>query len=163
MKKIAFFITLVILTAIISLESHGQIKVVDGDSLEQGNTRIRLIGIDAPEHLQYCYDKNSNKYRCGIKSTEYLQSLVDDQTSCTYHGKDRYDRYLGECFNKDGININKQMVKSGWAVSYDNYYNDAETTAKESKSGIWQGKFMRPELYRALNRSKDKHKKNKKI
>jgi endonuclease YncB( thermonuclease family) len=59
---------------------------------------------------------------------------------------------------KDG-----KMVKSGWAVSYDNYYNDAEATAKESKSGIWQGKFMRPELYRALNRSKDKHKKNKKI
>ncbi|MBO5441212.1 MAG: hypothetical protein J6A09_01420, partial [Alphaproteobacteria bacterium] len=34
------------------------LKVVDGDSLEIGPSRIRLTGIDAPEYLQQCKRKN---------------------------------------------------------------------------------------------------------
>ena len=35
-------------------------------------------------------------------------------------------------------------------------YNEEEKTAKGNKTGIWKGRFMRPELYRALNKSHKK-------
>ena len=54
------------------------------------------------------------------------------------------------------------MVISGWATSYGNQYTEEEKIARKSKLGVWQGKFMRPELFRALNRNKDKRNKNKK-
>ena len=48
--------------------------------------------------------------------------------------------------NREKIKLNKKFQKE-------------EEQAKKSNSGIWQGKFMRPELYRALNRQKQKNKK----
>ena len=45
------------------------------------------------------------------------------------------------------------MVKAGWAVTYRHeMFKSAEEKAKKAKSGIWQGRFMRPELYRVLKR-----------
>ena len=47
------------------------------------------------------------------------------------------------------------MVALGWAVAYKRYSTDYvtdEILAKKSKKGIWQGRFMRPELFRALER-----------
>lgn len=162
MKKIILIATIIILVAIFSANGQSGYKVVDGDSLEHGLERIRLEGIDAPEYLQDCYDKQGNKYRCGIKSADYLQSLLHGQINCRRLGRDRYGRSLSECFNSGGININRQMVISGWATSYGNQYTEEEKIARKSKLGVWQGKFMRPELFRALNRSKDKRNKNKK-
>ncbi len=159
MKKIIFFVVLTILIAIFSADGHSGYKVVDGDSLEHGLERIRLEGIDAPEYLQDCHDKHGNKYRCGIKSAEYLQSLLHGKINCNRLGKDRYGRILSECFNSGGININRQMVISGWATSYGNQYIEEEKIARKSRLGVWQGKFMRPELFRALNRNKDKRNK----
>ena len=47
------------------------------------------------------------------------------------------------------------MVAAGQAVSYlSDRYAAEEKTAKMQKSGIWQGKFMRPALYRAMEREK---------
>jgi len=162
MKKIFIFIGIAILAAIFAPEGHGVYKVVDGDSLERGSVRIRLNGIDAPEYLQNCRDKQGREYHCGIKSAAYLQSLLRGQIDCHHIGKDRYGRYLSECFNSGGININRQMIISGWAVSYGDEYREEENIAKKTKLGIWQGKFMRPELFRALNRTRDKRNKNKK-
>lgn len=162
MKKILFFAAMIIVCGWAFADVYDAYRVVDGDSLEKGEVRIRLIGIDAPEYLQDCHDKNNEKYRCGIKATEYLQSLMHGQIKCEHKGKDRYGRYLSECFNSGGININRQMVISGWAIAYGDDYAEEEKVAKNSKAGVWQGKFMRPELFRALNRTKDKRNKNEK-
>lgn len=162
MKKILLFIVFATLVAFSVSGKYTDYRVVDGDSLESGEERIRLQGIDAPEYLQYCFDKNGDKYHCGAKSSEYLQSLVNGEIKCNHQSKDRYGRYLSECFNSGGININRQMVISGWAVAYGDEYTEEEKIAKKSKIGVWQGKFMRPELFRALNRSKDKRNKNEK-
>lgn len=162
MKQIVWIIIVVAMVAVFSAKGQSKYIVVDGDSLEYGVDRIRLEGIDAPEYLQDCNDKYGNKYRCGIKSTEYLQSLLQGKISCHHFDKDRYGRHLSECFNGNGLSLNRQMVISGWAVSYGNQYTEEEKIARRAKLGIWQGKFMRPELFRALNRSKDKRNKNKK-
>ncbi|MCQ2741419.1 MAG: thermonuclease family protein [Alphaproteobacteria bacterium] len=138
-----------------ALEYH----VVDGDSLEYGTERIRLNGIDAPEYFQSCKDQKGNDYSCGIAAKNHLAELVANGISCTEQGTDKYGRSLQECFLSDGTDINKEMVASGWAVAYGDKYKKEETQAKQARKGIWKGKFMRPELYRALNGNKQKNKK----
>ena len=57
--------------------SSEQILVVDGDSLEIGKKRIRLMGIDAPEYDQSCKDEKGALYPCGKQSAQYLQDLIN--------------------------------------------------------------------------------------
>ncbi|MEI3582494.1 MAG: thermonuclease family protein [Alphaproteobacteria bacterium] len=136
------------------------VYVVDGDSLEMGEVRIRLEGIDAPEYYQDCRYPNNKKYACGLEARQYLQSLVDQgKVTCIERDLDRYNRSLCTCYvtNKIGekTNLNEAMVRAGWAVVYKNKHSDysaAEAEAEREKRGIWQGKFMKPQLYRILNK-----------
>ena len=55
---------------------------------------------------------------------------------------------------KDKINLNKWLVKNGYAVAYKRYSKDYvkdEEFAKENKLGLWQGSFIMPEKWRKLN------------
>jgi endonuclease YncB( thermonuclease family) len=128
-------------------------KVVDGDSLEQGDVRIRLADIDAPELFQKCYDENNKSYECGKIATDKLKRFVADVAYCKETGVDRYKRRLMECFGENGMSINQNMVLNGWAVSYGKRFEDDEKGAKKQKAGFWKGRFMRPELYRALHKN----------
>lgn len=133
-----------------------EVKVVDGDSLYLGKKEIRLSGIDAPEYHQTCFDARGHEYACGKKSFEVLKSLAGSDIRCKTVAKDKYKRYVSVC-ESGGVDINKKMVENGWAVAYKRYthdYDEAEMLAKRQKRGIWQGRFMKPELYRILNKSK---------
>lgn len=80
--------------------------------------------------------------------------MLKEDVICKIVAKDRYKRKVAVCYS-GGKNLNEEMVKQGWAVAYDRYtddYVDDEKTAKKAKKGLWQGKFMRPELYRSLHR-----------
>ena len=88
-----------------------------------------------------------------------LQNLINDTVKCKHLGKDRYGRSLKECFLPNGISINREMVLKGWAVAYGDKFSAEQKTAQQNKKGIWAGKFMRPELYRALRRKTEKNKK----
>ncbi len=133
-------------------------KAVDGDSLEQGTRRIRLDGIDAPEFVQVCYDGGNLEYQCGPDALNYLENLLQDaevRCDCA-ENKDKYGREVCECF-ADDISLNLAMVFGGYAVTYrSDKYLEAERSAKENKRGIWRGKFMRPALFRALERLQNK-------
>ena len=151
------FLSVIAVVGYLATASAEYVKVVDGDSLEIGNRRIRLLEIDAPEYKQYCFDKNHEKYDCGKDSRRYLDNLLKQagyKVHCKEYDKDRYNRELSECFIGN-VNLNLEMIEAGWAVTYrtDNpLYIEAEKRAKVSKKGIWQGKFMRPEYYRRLHR-----------
>ena len=135
-------------------DAIAKVRVVDGDSLVVDGQDVRLWGIDAPEYNQTCYDAKGIEYVCGDVSFQYLKGIVGDNVVCESIVVDRYKRQVSVC-DVDGININEKMVESGMAVVYGQYsneYEDVQVKAKESKSGIWQGKFMNPELFRALNR-----------
>lgn len=129
-------------------------KIVDGDSLERGAERIRILNIDAPEYTQRCYDANNWKYMCGIKATEHLKTLMSGAVRCERNGEDRYGRSLAVCYRADGTDIGRQMVRNGWAVAYGDAYRRDEEYARQYRKGIWQGKFMRPELFRAMRKSR---------
>lgn len=136
------------------LDSYAKTYAKDGDSLVVGKKEIRLNGIDAPEYLQTCY-REGVEYDCGLEAHEFLKNLIKSRkVVCHKITTDIYKRQVSECF-ADSININKKMLESGWAVAYktsNNDYKIVEKSAQEKKLGIWQGKFMKPELYRVLNR-----------
>lgn len=131
----------------------GDVYVVDGDSLKQGEQNVRLAHIDAPEYYQTCKRADKSTYNCGIKAREKLESLLKlGELNCKTVGKDIYNRDMCECF-AGKVNVNLEMVRSGWAVVYkskDAAYLEAQADAKRAKLGIWQGKYMKPELYRIL-------------
>jgi endonuclease YncB( thermonuclease family) len=143
-----------------STASSEYVKIVDGDSLEIGTRRIRLLNIDAPEFKQYCFTAKGKKYNCGKKAQQFLYDMLKSgnfDVECYSKKQDQYNRDLAECF-VDGKNIGVEMLSAGWAVSYmtkSNVYLSAEREAKKQKIGVWQGKFMRPEYYRRLLRSEN--------
>ena len=148
-----------------SEEIKGLAKIIDGDTVYINSKKIRLEGIDAPEIKQQCKKDffkisahigfNFTKdYSCGVVSKNKLIEKIDNTVViCISTSKDRYKRYLATCYKKK-INLNKWMVRRGYAVAYKRYSKDYvrdENYARENKLGIWQGKFIRPEKWRKLN------------
>ena len=153
MHKILYLAIILFFAALNSAKSE-EFKVVDGDSLEIGEQRIRLDGIDAPEFMQVCKNSNNEDYFFGQRAWEFLQDFIGNEVpKCVCLAQpDKYNREICECFI-NGVSINKTMVANGWAeVYHSESYLHEEENAKQKRLGIWQGKHMRPALYRALNR-----------
>ena len=60
-------------------EFSGVPKVVDGDTVQFGDTKLQMEGIDAPQMDQLCFDKTGKRWRCGVASREYLKQQVGQQ------------------------------------------------------------------------------------
>ena len=70
---------------------------------------------------------------------------------CNRSGTDRYRRVIARCFISD-VDIGRWMVESGWAIAYRKYsreYVSAEEHAQREKLGIWAGRFINPDEWRA--------------
>jgi endonuclease YncB( thermonuclease family) len=151
--KLLIFVLVVLLnlsTKINANEISGFAVVSDGDTIKILNNKIRLHGIDAPEKKQNC-TKNEKKYNCGRLATEALIKKINKNiVKClTQKNKDRYNRFIG-----DQKNLNKWMVKNGYAIAYKRYSKDYildEEFAKKNKLGLWSGTFLKPERWRKLN------------
>jgi len=153
-----FNVSLIILFVLsynaIASEISGIPRVTDGDTIKILNKRIRFHGIDSPEKKQICI-KNSKKYRCGQEATNALKKKINGKhVICKVQDKlDRYKRYIGTCF-LGNIDLNKWMVRNGYAVAYRRYsedYIEDEIYAKKNKIGLWSGSFTNPEKWRKLN------------
>lgn len=155
MKKILWVLALCLFAEPVLGEN---VKVVDGDSLVVDGQMTRLIGIDAPEYFQKCQYTDGTEYECGKKALEYMRQMINegqkngDKLKCKKKDTDKYHRDLSIC-RIGKLNLNKKMVENGWAVAYRHkWYQSAQDKAEAEKRGIWQGKFMRPELYRILQK-----------
>jgi len=86
-------------------------RVIDGDSIElKDGTEVRLLGINAPEMGQLCYQEAINRLKELIESKNViLKKDVED--------KDQYERLLRFVF-LENENINIKMVKEGYAKVY---------------------------------------------
>ncbi len=133
----------------------GHYYAVDGDSLRRGSLDVRLYGIDAPELHQTCNDGQGQEYNCGQNAKDALTELVRGKTvNCRGHNLDKYGRTLATC-RADGIDINTEMVRLGWAIAYADHgfaYVLAERDARKNQRGIWWGDFEQPRDYRASHR-----------
>tara|TARA_A100001015_G_scaffold104893_1_gene116405 strand:- start:1383 stop:1874 length:492 start_codon:yes stop_codon:yes gene_type:complete len=161
-KNIIIIFTLFLFQIIQASEIEGFPKIVDGDTIHIDSYKIRLEGIDAPEIKQKCkkpfikimFFNFQKDYYCGQLSKNKLTKKIGNKSvKCILLGKDRYKRYLAQCF-KGNINLNKWMVRNGYAVAYRRYsklYISDENFAKEEKLGLWKGTFVKPEKWRKLN------------
>ncbi|EJC0906934.1 thermonuclease family protein [Campylobacter upsaliensis] len=130
-------------------------RVIDGDTIELlaktskenpynhiTKLKIRLYGIDAPE-LKQAYGKEAK---------EYLSALVlKQEVGLIIENKDKYERIVGTIFLK-GKDINKEMVKNGYAHAYESFskkYLAEQADAKMFKLGLWQDeKAVKPSEFR---------------
>ena len=137
------------------------LSVQDGDSLivvptnrTDRRIRVRLYGIDAPEHDQ----------DFGREATERLRSLVRGQNDLTleYKDTDRYGRLVGVLYFRSSggqLSANRVMVEEGLARWYSRYggrelgLDQAEQNARRAKRGIWSsGRQVAPWDHRRAQR-----------
>ena len=161
-KHIIIILSLFFFQTILAAEITGFPKVVDGDTIHIKSYKIRLEGIDAPEmkqkckkpYLQIAFFNFQKDYYCGqVSKKKLIQKIGNKPVKCILLGQDRYKRYLAKCL-KGTTNLNRWMVRNGYAVAYRKYsklYILDENFAKEEKLGLWRGTFTKPEKWRKLN------------
>jgi endonuclease YncB( thermonuclease family) len=96
-------------------------RIIDGDTIVIGVTKIRLESIDAPESDQICVDENGERWACGIAARDRLAGHVGNgPVDCTPSGLDAYGRTLAVCRIR-GEDLNAWMVREGWALAFIHY------------------------------------------
>ncbi|MBH63687.1 MAG: succinoglycan biosynthesis protein [Alphaproteobacteria bacterium] len=133
----------------------GIARVIDGDTIEVSGQRIRLQGIDAPEHKQIC-KRDGVDWRCGREATRALNDKIDQKpVRCVEQDRDRFRRIIAKCYVED-TDISEWLVHNGWALAYVEYSHDyirAERFASLERLGIWASEFVMPWEWRKARSS----------
>ncbi len=131
-------------------------KIHEGDHVQIGSRRIRLGGIDAPSVDQLCLNPKGDRWTCGAAARDELIKHAGNKSWSCHQRKaaDRRGRIVARC-EVDGEDIQKWMVRSGWALSYmrlSHDYDADEKAARDAKAGMWQGAFIAPWDWRVRNK-----------
>ena len=133
----------------------GPVRVVDGDTIEVADQKVRLFGIDAVERDQTCRHPMRGEWVCGAEVARVLSKLIDGQSAtCESRGIDRYGRLLGIC-RINGQDVGAALVEAGWAFAYKKYsslYVQQELRALRAGRGLWTSVVVQPSEYRASQR-----------
>lgn len=121
-------------------------RVVDGDTVDitgpDGEIRVRLYGIDAPELNQ----------RYGREARGLLEAAADsDDVLIDPMERDQYGRVAAVLY-VDGRNINRELVKSGAAWVYRPFcradfcseWIGLESDARVNRRGLWYDRRPAP-------------------
>ena len=128
-------------------KQSGRVSIHDGDTLTLNGEKIRLLYIDAPELRQVCR-LDRRQYPCGERSRDALIALVGNrQVTCDAAKRDRYRRLLGDC-RAGGVDLNRAMIRDGWAVAYDKTLKADEAEARRRGAGRWAGTVANPTEWR---------------
>lgn len=123
-------------------KSYKVIGVKDGDTVEilmDGKPQVvRLSHIDCPEKKQP-FGNNAKQFASDLCFGKKVKLS-------TGWKKDRNKRLLAEIILSNGKNLNKELVKNGFAWHYkkyskDNSYDDLEKQARKLKLGLWNDKI----------------------
>lgn len=117
---------------------HGVVEVPsapDGDTIKiklpQGVYSVRLVGIDCYEtskiHRAYkqAYENSltiEEVIKKGNEATDYLVEILkksNNRVKFQLEGIDKYGRFLGVIYDKNGNNINKMMMNNGMCLPYE--------------------------------------------
>lgn len=125
------------------------VAVEDGDTLTiaVGGDRytVRLAEIDAPEICHVHKDPSCRRpgQPGGDEAKQALQRLALKRDAVARCGP-RDTRYSREVcvIGVDGMNVNEQLVREGWAWAYRQYVRhpsiiEAERLAKAARRGVW--------------------------
>ncbi|MYL43330.1 5'-nucleotidase C-terminal domain-containing protein [Virgibacillus salexigens] len=145
--------------------------VTDGDTIRitdpvLGETRVRFVNMDTPEtYAAHNEDPardeiNQNQKYHGDEATSYINELIQSGDEIIVKLSDTptddYGRLLAEIIRKeDGMNINLEMVRQGYASTYfiapfnDEVYPEYQHAVKQAKDrelGIWNAENPLMEL-----------------
>jgi len=122
-------------------------RIVDGDTiivyLNGVKERIRYIGMDTPETK---HPRKPVQY-CGREASEENRRLVEGKTVTLVYDvekRDRYGRLLAYVY-VDGIFVNAELVKRGYAMAYtyppnvahSNEFAEYQRQARMKGLGLW--------------------------
>ena len=134
----------------------GPVRVIDGDTLDVGGTRVRLHGIDAPEQGQRCINADGVRWDCGAWVTERLRARIGGRRArCETVETDRYGRTVATCAVA-GEDIGRRLVADGLALAYRKYsmaYDLDEKRAVIAGRGLHAHRFKRPAEHRRAARA----------
>ena len=150
-----FVLMLALVMALMSLpalaEVRGKLRVIDGDTVDVGKTRVRLHGIDAPERDQPCTTLTDQNWACGDWVTRQVSDLYQGaEARCDALDRDRYGRVVARCF-VNGQDIGAELVSLGLAFAYRKYSQDydlQEKAALVAGRGIHGFTMQSPARYR---------------
>jgi endonuclease YncB( thermonuclease family) len=158
-KIIAFLILAVALLSasfVMADTPNGKIRVIDGDTLDVGGTRIRLYGIDAPEADQTCETAQGQSWACGAWVSREVRARYQGKTAhCTALDTDRYGRIVARC-SVGGQDMAAALVAEGLAFAYRRYAMDYDLIEKQAAAadrGIWAMQVQNPAAYRQQQRA----------
>lgn len=110
-------INLVLAAVAMIAVAAGEVRVVDGDTIDAAGARWRLVGFDTPETF---HAKCAREWMLGIVAKNRLRALIDGAGRAEIYarkGRDRYKRWLGE-LRLDGGNVATIMIAERLARPY---------------------------------------------
>ena len=128
------------------------VRVVDGDTfvikMDGSETKVRLIGIDAPESVA---PESSGKENTddGKKAAEHLKKMIDGKNIYLEYDLDTYDQYgrlLAYAYLSDQQTmVQEKMLSEGYAqvmtvppnVKYTEEFTKLQKEAREKGRGLW--------------------------
>ncbi len=140
------------------------IEVTDGDTIKvnyQGKVQpLRLIGIDTPESRENPRamkqaERSHSDLRTvlaqGKQAYAHLKTLLGSTSEVRIEfdteRRDHYGRLLGYVYRPDGLMINEEMLRAGYAqvltvppnVRYAKRFKEVAATARKKGVGLWKG------------------------
>ena len=122
-------------------------EVIDGDTIRinERDNLIRLLGIDTPE----LHHPDLPVQKFGKEAKQLLSSLISGKEITVEYDKtnmnDKYGRLLAYVYTKDGVLVNAELVKSGYAYVYTKSecpktkeFLVLENIARQFKKGVWE-------------------------
>ena len=104
MLRLALALVLLLPMSVAMADITGKPRVVDGDTIHIGKTKIRLHGIDAPEMKQTCHTSKGKEQMCGVLAKQALEKLVRGQdVTCKGDTRDRYKRLIAVCYGLNSL------------------------------------------------------------
>src|SRR6478736_3142104 len=138
-----------------AVDITGVPKIREADQIVIGSHRIRLGGVDAPSADQLCLNTKGERWTCGVAARDELAKYAEGKIwVCHARAIDRRGRTVARC-DVGGEDIQKWLVRSGWALAYvrlSRDYEPDEAAAREAKAGMWQGAFIAPWDWRERNK-----------
>ena len=112
-------------------------NIIDGDTLESSRGRIRIYGIDTPEHGERCYSESTNR----LKELAGISVLMEGGNRAT----DPYGRSLFYLYTSSGDSIDEILTREGLARAwtgdgqYMQHLIEIESMARKSGEGcLWE-------------------------
>jgi micrococcal nuclease len=129
-------------------------RVIDGDTIDvtfdtpieklKQSERVRFLGVDTPETVHP--DKEVQQF--GREASEYAKTVLDKQPvylAFDWGLRDRYGRLLAYVYTEDGLCINADLIRNGYAMAYtyipfqfEDEFINLEQLAQEGGLGLWR-------------------------